>query len=105
MDNQKTAEFVNGIWDESIIPELCEYIKVPNKSPMFDPDWEQHGHMDKAVLMLEAWARQQPIEGMQVEIAPERGGPALSALPTDPAPSGTDGRRARIAGNELGARS
>jgi hypothetical protein len=68
MDNQKTAEFVNGMWDESIIPELCEYIKVPNKSPMFDPDWAQHGHMDKAVLMLEAWASQQPIEGMQVEI-------------------------------------
>ena len=68
MDNQKTAEFVNGIWDDSIIPELCEYIKVPNKSPMFDPDWAQHGHMDKAVLMLEAWARQQAIEGMQVEV-------------------------------------
>ena len=68
MDNKKAADFVSGIWDESIIPELCEYIKVPNKSPMFDPDWEQHGHMDKAVLMLETWARQQPIEGMQVEV-------------------------------------
>jgi len=68
MDNRQAAEFVSGIWDESIIPELCEYIKVPNKSPMFDPDWEQHGHMEQAVLMLEAWARQQPIEGMQIEV-------------------------------------
>ena len=68
MDNKKTSEFVNGIWDDSIIPELCEYIKVPNKSPMFDPDWEQHGHMEKAVQMLEAWARQQPIKGMQIEV-------------------------------------
>jgi acetylornithine deacetylase/succinyl-diaminopimelate desuccinylase-like protein len=68
MDNQKTAKFVNDIWDESIIPELCEYIKVPNKSPLFDPDWQQHGHMEKAVLMLEAWARKQAIDGMQVEV-------------------------------------
>ena len=68
MDNKRTEEFVNSIWDESIIPELCEYIKIPNKSPMFDPEWEKHGHMEDAVLMLEAWSRQQPIEGMQVEV-------------------------------------
>lgn len=68
MDSQKTAAFVSGIWDDSIIPELSEYIKIPNKSPMFDPDWEQHGHMEKAVVMLEAWACEQPIKGMQVEV-------------------------------------
>ena len=68
MDNKKTAEFVNSVWDDSIIPELCDYIKIPNKSPMFDPDWAKHGHMEKAVEMLEAWASQQPIKGMQVEV-------------------------------------
>jgi acetylornithine deacetylase/succinyl-diaminopimelate desuccinylase-like protein len=68
MDNKKTEEFVNGVWDDSIIPELCEYIKVPNKSPMFDPDWEEHGYMEDAVVMLEAWASKQPIEGMSVEV-------------------------------------
>ena len=56
------------MWDDSIIPELCEYIKVPNKSPMFDPDWEKHGHMEKAVAMLEKWCKDQPINGMQAEI-------------------------------------
>ncbi len=68
MDIQKTKEFVNETWDDSIIPELCEYIKVPNKSPTFDPDWEQHGHMEKAVSMFENWCRQQPIKGMQIEV-------------------------------------
>jgi len=68
MDNKKTAEFVNEIWDSSIIPEISEYIKVPNKSPGFDPDWEKHGYMETAVQMLEAWSKKQPIEGMTVEI-------------------------------------
>ncbi len=68
MDNSKTTAFVNEIWDDSIVPELCEYIKVPNKSPMFDPDWEEHGYMEQAVQMLEAWVRQQPIDGMQFEV-------------------------------------
>jgi len=68
MDQNKTADFVNNAWDESIIPELCDYIEVPNKSPHFDPDWEKHGHMEKAAQQLEAWCRKQPIEGMSVEI-------------------------------------
>ncbi len=68
MDIQKTRDFVNRTWDDSIIPELCEYIKVPNKSPMFDPDWEQHGYMEQAVSMFENWCRQQPIKGMEIEV-------------------------------------
>ena len=68
MDNSKTAEFVNAMWDDSIIPEISEYIKVPNKSPAFDPGWDEHGHMETAVQMLEAWCKTQPIKDMTVEI-------------------------------------
>ncbi len=68
MDNSKTESFGNELWDSSIIPELEEYIRLPNKSPMFDPDWEANGHMEKAVHMLEAWCKTQPIEGMTVEV-------------------------------------
>jgi acetylornithine deacetylase/succinyl-diaminopimelate desuccinylase-like protein len=68
MDTKKTEDFVNGMWDSSIIPELCDYIKLPNKSPHFDPDWEKHGHMEQAVQQLEAWCKTQPIKGMSVEI-------------------------------------
>jgi acetylornithine deacetylase/succinyl-diaminopimelate desuccinylase-like protein len=68
MDSKKTAEFVNAVWDDSIIPELSEYIKIPNKSPMFDPDWEANGHMDKAVEMFRAWSEKQAIDGMQIEV-------------------------------------
>ena len=68
MDNNNAANFVNDMWDSSIVPEISEYIKVPNKSPTFDPDWEKNGHMEKAVQMLEQWCRQQPIKNMQVEI-------------------------------------
>jgi acetylornithine deacetylase/succinyl-diaminopimelate desuccinylase-like protein len=68
MDNNKTASFVDDMWDASIIPEISEYIKVPNKSPSFDPNWEANGHMEQAVQMLEAWVQKQPIQGMQIEI-------------------------------------
>ena len=68
MENKKTAEFVGKMWDESIIPQISEYIRIPNKSPHFDPDWEKNGHMERAVQMLESWCKTQPIKDMTMEI-------------------------------------
>ena len=68
MNKQQTESFVYKMWEDSIIPELCEYIKIPNKSPMFDPDWEQHGHMDDAVEQLETWCKKQPVQGMTTDV-------------------------------------
>jgi acetylornithine deacetylase/succinyl-diaminopimelate desuccinylase-like protein len=68
MNTNKTTQFVNDAWDGSIIPELCDYIRIPNKSPSFDPDWAEHGYMERAVTLLADWCRKQPIEGMSVEI-------------------------------------
>jgi len=68
MDKDKTATFVNAMWDDSIIPVLSDYIRVPNKSPMFDPDWQKHGYMDDAVAMLETWCKAQPVKAMQAEV-------------------------------------
>ncbi len=49
--------FMDKIWDKEILPTLTDYIRIPNKSPAFDADWEKHGHMDKAVSLFEQWAR------------------------------------------------
>ena len=68
MDHRKLLEFVSTRWDESIIPALQEYIKIPNKSPNFDPDWESHGYMDQAAELAKTWCEQEPINGMTVEV-------------------------------------
>ncbi|MCA8942091.1 MAG: M20 family metallopeptidase [Planctomycetes bacterium] len=68
MDTAKITSFVDDVWDESITPTITEYIKIPNKSPAFEPDWEKLGHMDKAVRLIEGWCREQKIEGLTVEV-------------------------------------
>jgi acetylornithine deacetylase/succinyl-diaminopimelate desuccinylase-like protein len=50
-------KFTDQIWNDEIVPALVEYIRIPNKSPSFEPDWEKLGHMEKATQLLEAWAR------------------------------------------------
>lgn len=56
------------MWDESVIPELIEYIKLPNKSPMFDPDWKKNGYMDQVVDQFTAWIKRQEITGLQFDV-------------------------------------
>ena len=68
MDIEKTNRLVNDTWDSDIVPRLVEYIRIPNKSPMFDADWQANGFMDAATELLAAWARNQPIKGMKVEV-------------------------------------
>jgi acetylornithine deacetylase/succinyl-diaminopimelate desuccinylase-like protein len=57
MDFPKAAAFLDRMWDDEIVPKLTDYIRIPNKSPAFDPDWEAHGYMEQAVTMFADWAR------------------------------------------------
>ena len=92
MDSKKLSGFVGALWDEQIVPQLTEYIKIPNKSPMFDAKWAEHGYMDQAVALMESWARAQPIAGMQLEVVrlPDRTPLIFIEIPgTDAASSDT----------------
>jgi acetylornithine deacetylase/succinyl-diaminopimelate desuccinylase-like protein len=55
-------------WDDEIVPRLVEYIRIPAKSPHFDPSWVEHGHIERVVALAEGFARAQPIEGLAVEV-------------------------------------
>ena len=68
MDTKSTTAFVDETWNRSIVPALTEYIRIPNKSPAFDPEWKKHGHMDRAVALVEGWCRTREIEGMKIEV-------------------------------------
>jgi len=68
MNQEKNFSFVNQLWDDSIIPTLMEYIKIPNKSPQFDKDWQKHGHMEKAVNLIADWCKNQAVPGMTLDI-------------------------------------
>ncbi len=68
MDTQKAQEFIDKKWDDEIVPELIEYIKIPNKSPHFDPKWDEHGYMEQAVQQIANWCEAQDIPNKTLEI-------------------------------------
>jgi len=69
LDETATRQYVQRAWDESVITALTEYVRIPAKSPMFDPAWKEHGHLDHAIALLQAWSAKRPIEGLHLEVA------------------------------------
>jgi acetylornithine deacetylase/succinyl-diaminopimelate desuccinylase-like protein len=59
MDPTRAKQLIDTFWDDSILPSITEYIRIPNKSPAFDPKWVEHGYMEDAVRLMEGWARRE----------------------------------------------
>ncbi len=68
MDPNRLERFVGSLWDDSIQPALVDYIRIPNKSPLFDPEWQRHGYMDDAVALAEQWCRDHLPGGASVDV-------------------------------------
>lgn len=68
MNVQRVWDFVERTWTASVIPTLEEYITIPNQSPGFDPHWQQHGHMERAVELLVHWIEQQRVPGLTLDV-------------------------------------
>lgn len=67
-NSQRLYEFVCQQWQEEILPSLCDYIKIPNKSPHFDAQWQEHGYMEQAVTHIADWCKAHAPKGMTLEI-------------------------------------
>jgi acetylornithine deacetylase/succinyl-diaminopimelate desuccinylase-like protein len=62
------AAYANRTWDDEIVPALTRYIAIPAKSPMFDAQWEQHGHIDQVVRDAASWVEGKKVAGLKLEV-------------------------------------
>jgi acetylornithine deacetylase/succinyl-diaminopimelate desuccinylase-like protein len=76
MNLSDLTAFIDQQWRDDIVPRLCEYVRIPAKSPAFDANWSEHGHLHAVVKLAEQWARAQPggaggarvLAGMTLEV-------------------------------------
>jgi acetylornithine deacetylase/succinyl-diaminopimelate desuccinylase-like protein len=67
MDADRNRQLVEETWKTSIVPTLEQYIRIPNQSPLFDPEWKANGHMHRAVALAKQWVEEQGIKGLTIE--------------------------------------
>ncbi len=68
IDAQQAEGWIAAQWDESIVPCLIEYVRIPCKSPHFDADWQSNGHLDRAIALAKQWGERQDIPGLAIEV-------------------------------------
>lgn len=70
LDFERLRHHVHAAWNDAIVPSLTDYIRIPNKSPAYDSQWAEHGYMEDAVKLMEAWARKHAsaLPGATVEV-------------------------------------
>ena len=92
MNTAGIARTVEALWDDEIVAQLTEYIRIPNKSPLFDPQWAEHGYMDDAVKLLERWARSKlsALPGATLEVVRLEGRTPLIYIDVPAAHGGRD---------------
>lgn len=61
-------DFTESFWEEQIVESLSEYISIPNKSPMFDPDWKLNGYMDEAIAHVIRWVESQQVPNLEINL-------------------------------------
>ena len=66
--SERSATAIDDEFERSILPTLTEYARIPNKSPLFEPEWRATGHMERAVELFTAWARARLPPGATLEV-------------------------------------
>ena len=59
---------MDDCWANDVLGPLQDYVRIPNVSPAFDPDWVANGHMAAATELVRQWCASRPVEGMQVDV-------------------------------------
>ena len=73
LDSALALERVGRAWDEDILRQLTDYIRIPAKSPMFAPDWETLGFIDTVLRNAADWVAAQKVPGLRFEIVRQPG--------------------------------
>lgn len=68
IDAAQTLDQVSRVWDDQIVPQLTDYIRIPAKSPMFDADWEANGLIDTVARNVATWIEAQKVAGLTLEV-------------------------------------
>jgi acetylornithine deacetylase/succinyl-diaminopimelate desuccinylase-like protein len=68
INQDQLAASSEAFWEEHILPSLTEYVKIPNKSPLYDSDWLANGYMAAAMDLVVGWIKEQNVPGLEMEV-------------------------------------
>lgn len=72
MNDDIIKTIVYQLFEEQTLPGIMDYIRIPNVSPNYDPQWDTNGNQEKAVSFLANWVLSQNLKGLSLSIYKEK---------------------------------
>lgn len=70
---ENCIDLINQKFDQSALQSIIEYIKIPNLSRDFDPEWATNGLLEKAAGHIKEWIEGLGLTGLTTEIIKDQG--------------------------------
>lgn len=72
-DVEFCKNYVGKNFEESVIPSLMDYVRIPNLSRSYDKEWETNNRLDEAALHIKKWVGGLGIKGLKTEVIKDEG--------------------------------
>lgn len=59
--------------DSNLTPTIADFVRIPNQSRAFDPEWATNGLQQKACHFCMDWAKKLDVKGLSLELIEEEG--------------------------------
>ena len=68
MDSRTLKKYVEKQFSLNVLPNLMNFIRIPNLSPGFDPEWNTNGLLLKAANLISSFAKSLNIKNSEVTL-------------------------------------
>ena len=65
---EKTREIIDKFWDDWYVAGLCDFIRVPNLTPMVDPNYLKNGLVEQAMKLVDDYINKLDIKGLRSKV-------------------------------------
>ena len=68
MDAKTLKKYIEKQFELNVLPNLMNFIRIPNLSPDFDPDWNKNGLLLKAANLIISFAKSLNIKNAEINL-------------------------------------
>ena len=73
MDVNSLKKYVEKQFTINLLPYLMNFIRIPNLTPLFDPDWRTDGLLLKAANLIISYAKYLNIKNAEINLLQDKG--------------------------------
>ena len=77
MDTKVLKKYIEKQFNINVLPNLMNFIRIPNLSPLYDPNWKTNGYLLKAANLIVSYANSLNIKNAEVNLLKDPGHTAM----------------------------